>query len=92
MYTQAWAFWNWSFKDFATINKFLCVQICPIDSNVKLPHILGFFIPYIEKKLAKYSNCKSLWEAQVVLAKLSYVQYCIKLYGKLKFQDLKHWQ
>ena len=27
MYAQAWAYWDFSFQDFAAIMKFLCVQI-----------------------------------------------------------------
>ena len=42
MYTQAQAFQDWSFWDFMTIEKFLCVQIFPIDSRVKWPNILSF--------------------------------------------------
>ena len=41
-YTQVQAFGDWSFQDFTPIEKFLCIQIFPIDSIVKLPHISSF--------------------------------------------------
>ena len=49
MYTQAWAFWDQSFQDFATIEKFLCVQIFTIDSSVNLTYWV-FDVTYIKKK------------------------------------------
>ena len=57
-YTQAQAFPDWSFQDFTTIEKFLCIQIFPIDSSVKLPHISSFL--YQEKCL--YQDLKQ-WKS-----------------------------